>query len=59
MVDEGLLTTEEAAAYLGITPNYLRQLQFRKKVLWTKRVGGRVYYNAATLEQYKSAKISE
>lgn len=44
MVGQEWLSAEEAAAYLNININHLRQLQFRKQLIWGKREGRKVYY---------------
>ena len=52
MVDEGLLTSEETAAHLGITINNLRQIQHRQSLKWVKREGRKVYYIATDVYAY-------
>jgi hypothetical protein len=49
MVDENWLNTEQAAEALGVTPNHLRQLTFRKKIKWGMRQGSRVFYHASDI----------
>ena len=52
MVNEGLLTSEETAAHLGITINNLRQIQYRRSLKWVKREGRKVYYTATDVYAY-------
>lgn len=52
MVDEGWLSAEETATYLGITLNNLRQIQFRKNLVYGRKEGRKVYYAKADVETY-------
>ena len=52
MVDE-LWTSEKVAQHLGVTINNLRQLQFRKAIVWVKKEGKSVYYRAEDVIAYK------
>lgn len=52
MVDE-LWTSKQVVEYLGITINNLRQLQFRKTIVWVKREGKAVFYLADDVRAYK------
>ena len=53
MVDSDLLTSDEVIAKLGITLNNLRQLQFRKQLVWVKKEGRSVYYRALDVEAFR------
>ena len=53
MVDSDLLTSDEVIAKLGITLNNLRQLQFRKQLVWVKKEGRSVYYRALDVETFR------
>lgn len=53
MVDSDLLTSDEVIAKLGITLNNLRQLQFRKQLVWIKKEGRSVYYRALDVEAFR------
>ena len=53
MVEEGLLTSEATAEYLGITPNHLRQIQWRGALKWKTKHGNRVYYALADIEEFQ------
>ena len=52
MVGE-LWTSKQVVEYLGITINNLRQLQFRKTIVWVKREGKAVFYLADDVRAYK------
>jgi hypothetical protein len=52
VVEEGLITAEETAKYLGVTINNLRQIQYRKTLKWVKRVGRKVYYTQSEVYAY-------
>jgi hypothetical protein len=53
VVDSDLLTSDEVIAKLGITLNNLRQLQFRKQLVWIKKEGRSVYYRALDVEAFR------
>jgi len=53
VVDSDLLTSDEVIAKLGITLNNLRQLQFRKQLVWVKKEGRSVYYRALDVEAFR------
>ena len=53
MVDETLMSAQEVAAYLGITMNNLRQIQYRKTLAWVKKSGRNVYYREAEVHAYQ------
>ena len=48
MVDPVWLSAEQTAERLNITLNHLRQLQFRKQLVWKSKRGKSVFY----LEDY-------
>jgi len=48
-----LWTSKQVVEYLGITINNLRQLQFRKTIVWVKREGKAVFYLADDVRAYK------
>lgn len=50
--DNEFLTAEETAAYLRITVNNLRQIQFRRTLKWVKREGRKVYYPVKDVYAY-------
>lgn len=54
MVDEGLVTAQEAADILGINMNNLRQIQHRKSIQWVQKSGRNVYYKRQDIEDYKA-----
>lgn len=53
MVEEGLVTAQEAADILGINMNNLRQIQHRKSIQWVSKSGRNVYYKRQDIENYK------
>lgn len=44
MVDPVWLSAEQTAERLNITLNHLRQLQFRKQLVWKSKQGKSVFY---------------
>jgi hypothetical protein len=44
MVEPVWFSADEVAERLNITLNHLRQLQFRKQLVWKSKVGKAVYY---------------
>ena len=54
MVEEGLVSAQEAAEILGINMNNLRQIQHRKSIQWVKKAGRNVYYTRTEIENYKA-----
>ena len=44
MVDPVWLSAEQTAQRLNITLNHLRQLQFRKQLVWKSKQGKAVFY---------------
>ncbi len=47
------ITAKEACEYLGITPNNLHQIQYRKQLNWVEKKGKFVFYD---FEQVKALK---
>lgn len=47
------MSAQEVAAYLGITMNNLRQIQYRKTLAWVKKSGRNVYYREAEVHAYQ------
>lgn len=47
-----VLTSEEAARYMGISKNFLYQLTARKQIPYYKPMGRRYYFNRAELEAF-------
>jgi hypothetical protein len=56
MVDPGWLSANEVAERLNITLNHLRQLQFRKQLVWKSKQGKAVYYLEDDVIAYADAK---
>ena len=56
MVDEGWLSADEVVAQLHITLNNLRQIQFRKQLVWSKKQGRSVFYRVEEVEAYAERK---
>lgn len=54
MVDENLITAQEAAEILGINMNNLRQIQHRKSIQWVSKSGRNVYYKRQDILDYKA-----
>ena len=52
MVEE-LWDCQQVIEHLGININNLRQLQFRKTIVWVKREGKAVFYLADDVRAYK------
>lgn len=46
------MSAGDTAAYLGITLNYLRQIQHRKQLLWEKQQGRKVFYKKTDVERF-------
>lgn len=53
MVDESLMTSDEAATVLGISMNNLRQIQHRRQLTWVQKVGRQVYYRREDVEAFR------
>jgi phage antirepressor YoqD-like protein len=51
--EENMMSAQEVATDLGITMNNLRQMQYRKSLVWVKKAGRNVYYDKAEVEAYK------
>jgi hypothetical protein len=57
MVDPGWwLSADQTAKRLDITLNHLRQLQFRKQLVWKTKQGKTVYYAEDDVTAYLEAK---
>ena len=54
MVDENLVSAQEAAEILGINMNNLRQIQHRKTIQWVQKSGRNVYYKREDILNYKN-----
>ena len=52
MVDEGWMSAQETADYLGITLNNLRQIQFRKNLMYGRKEGRKVFYLTTDVHAY-------
>jgi hypothetical protein len=46
------MSAEDTAKYLGVTLNNLRQIQFRKNLVYGRKEGRKVYYAVADVESY-------
>lgn len=44
MVEDKWLNAEQTAELLSVTLNNLRQIQYRKQLIWKHRVGREVFY---------------
>lgn len=47
-----LMSAAEVSDYLKITVNNLRQIQFRKQLIWAERKGRAVFYRREEVEAY-------
>ena len=56
MVDPEWLTAEQTAQRLNITLNHLRQLQFRKQLVWKSKRGKSVFYLENHVTDYAEAR---
>lgn len=45
-------TVEDAAMYLGLTPEYMRKITHDLNIPHSKPTGGRIYYNKETLDAW-------
>jgi len=54
MVEANLISAAEAAEFLGINMNNLRQIQHRKSIQWVQKSGRNVYYKREDIEAYKA-----
>ena len=54
MVDADFLNSEETAARLGVTLNNLRQLQFRKQLIWRMKISRSAQYGLADIEAFEA-----
>jgi hypothetical protein len=50
------MSAEETANYLGVTLNNLRQIQFRKNLVYGRKEGRKVYYAVADVEAYHATR---
>lgn len=56
MVDPNWLSADQTAERLNITLNHLRQLQFRKQLVWKSKQGKSVFYLEDDVTAYADAK---
>lgn len=56
MVNPNLLSADQTAERLNITLNHLRQLQFRKQLVWKSKQGKSVFYLETDVTAYSDAK---
>jgi hypothetical protein len=56
MVDPAWLSANQVAERLNITLNHLRQLQFRKQLVWRSKQGKAVYYLEDDVIAYADAR---
>ena len=49
-----LISTEEVCEILGVKPNYLHQLEYRKQIKWVEKHGKRVFYNRDAIEEFQA-----
>ncbi len=56
MVDPNWLSANQTAERLNITLNHLRQLQFRKQLVWKSKQGKSVFYLDDDVTAYADAK---
>lgn len=49
---ENLMSANQVSEYLGITINNLRQIQFRKQLIWAERKGRSVFYRREDVEAF-------
>jgi len=49
-----LITSTEVCELLGITPNNLYQMQYRKQIVWVEKVGRNALYDREQVEAYKA-----
>lgn len=48
-----LISSEQVCEILGIKPNNLHQIAYRKQLQWVKKEGKRVYYNPEEVEAFR------
>jgi len=54
-----VLTSKEAALYIGVSPRYIYQLIFHRKIPCYKSPTGRCYFNKNELEEWmQSSRVS-
>jgi hypothetical protein len=56
MVEPVWYSADQVAERLNITLNHLRQLQFRKQLVWKSKVGKAVYYLEDDVIAYDDAR---
>lgn len=56
MVEPVWLSADQVAERLNITLNHLRQLQFRKQLVWKSKVGKAVHYLEDDVIAYADAR---
>jgi hypothetical protein len=56
VVDPNWLSADQTAERLNITLNHLRQLQFRKQLVWKSKQGKSVFYLEDDVTAYADAK---
>jgi len=56
VVDPNWLSANQTAERLNITLNHLRQLQFRKQLVWKSKQGKSVFYLDDDVTAYADAK---
>lgn len=54
-----VLTATEVCEILGITPNYLYQLQYRKQLQWIEKRGKAAFYNSEDVQAYKLKRVKK
>lgn len=52
-------TVEDAAMYLGLTPDYMRKMTHDLGIPHTKPTGGRIYYNKEALDAWLRDHMTE
>ena len=49
-----LMTSAEVCEFLGIKRNNLYQMQYRKQIVWVKKVGKNALFDREEIEAYKA-----
>lgn len=49
-----LISSEQVCEMLGIKPNNLHQIKYRKQIEWVEKRGKRVYFRQEDVEAYKA-----
>ena len=52
-----LISSEEVCELLGIKPNNLHQIQYRKQLQWVEKRGKRVFFDKEQVETFKAKRI--